>query len=82
MKLYRIERAPHIVFHKDETVDFEVSAVVGWRGTQADARALRIELEKPLMEIKPAKRPKVLVEEIDVPTSKTELLVWLNANCK
>ena len=82
MKLYRIERAPHIVFHKDETVDFEVSAVVGWRGTQADARAFRIELEEPLKEIKAQKRPKVMVEEIDVPTSKTELLVWLNANCK
>lgn len=81
MKLYRIERKLHIVSHKDGTVDFEVGAVVGWRGTQADARTLRIELEKPLMEIKPAKRPKVVVEEVDVPTGKVELLKWLNENC-
>ena len=80
MKLYRIERKNHVINVAAEE-GYEITAVVGWRGTQADARALRIELEKPLMEIKPAKRPKVIVEEVDVPTSKVELLKWLNENC-
>ena len=49
-----------------------------WQGTQADARKIRIEFEQPFKEIKPLKRPKVLVEEVDVPTNKEGLLAFLN----
>ena len=76
MKLYKITSPEH---------DFEdgldpVVAVTSWQGTQADARAKRIQLESVFKDIKPAKRPKVIVEEVDVPTSKGELLNWLNEN--
>lgn len=53
---------------------------VEWCGTQADARKARIEFEQPFKEIKPAKRPRVEVEEVDVPTDKQGLLAWLNGN--
>lgn len=79
MKLYRIERKNHIIIGKNQVEDFEISAALGWRGTQAEARTLRIELEEPLKEIKAAKRPKVAVEEVDVPTDKQGLLAFLNS---
>lgn len=76
MNLYKIT-SPEYDFQdgKDPVV-----AVTSWQGTQADARAKRIQLESVFKDIKPAKRPKVLVEEIDVPTNKGGLLDWLNAN--
>jgi hypothetical protein len=43
---------------------------VSWQGTQADARAAR----KGDFE-------NVETDEVDVPTSKPELLDWLNKNC-
>lgn len=78
MKLYKITRPSHIIFDKDG--DSEIKAAIAWRGTATDARKIRIELEAPLKEIKPAKRPKVDVEEVEVPTAKVGLLEWLNAN--
>lgn len=77
MKLYKVV-APEYTFADGETV----KAVTEWQGTQATARASRIMLEAPFKEIKPAKRPRVEVEEVDVPTDKTGLLTFLNTNCK
>lgn len=70
MKLYKITSPEH---------DFQdgkdpVVAVTSWQGTQADARAKRIGLESIFKDIKPAKRPRVEVEEVDVPTDKQGLL--------
>jgi hypothetical protein len=75
MKLYKIV-SPEYTFADGETV----KAVTEWQGTQADARKSRIAFEQPFKDIKPAKRPRVEVEEVDVPTDKAGLLVWLNTN--
>jgi len=77
MKLYKIV-SPEYTFADGETV----KAVIEWQGTQGMARASRIMLEKPFKEIKPAVRPRVEVEEVDVPTDKAGLLVWLNTNAR
>ncbi len=75
MKLYKVNSPEH---HWE---DGEVNkAAVEWHGTQADARKSRIAFEQPFKDIKPAKRPRVEVEEVDVPTDKAGLLVWLNTN--
>lgn len=48
---------------------------VSWQGTQADAASAR----KKAMD-DGAKRADVSTDDIDVPTDKTGLLAWLNAN--
>ena len=78
MNLYKITSPAHN-FGTVTEPDLVGSATV-WRGTSSDARKARIAFEVPFKDIKPAKRPKVLVEEIDVPTNKGGLLDWLNAN--
>ena len=77
MKLYKVSSPLHTWADNGDVMD----AQIVWTGNQADARTNRIRLEAPFKEIKPAKRPKVAVDEIDVPTDKTGLLGWLNVNC-
>ena len=75
MKLYKVISPAY------EWTDGEVTkAAVEWAGTQADARKARIAFEQPFKDIKPAKRPRVEVEEVDVPTDKQGLLAWLNGS--
>ena len=78
MNLYKVTSPAHN-FGTEAEPDL-VPAITLWRGTSSDAREARITFEVPFKDIKPAKRPKVLVEEIDVPTNKGGLLDWLNAN--
>jgi len=78
MKLYKVIDANGRFEHKDIVLAGEGNVV--WAGTQADARKARIEFEAYWKELPSSKRPKVTVEEVDVPTSKTELLAWLNDN--
>ena len=73
MKLYRVTSPSHSF--EDGLV---LATKTSWQGTQADARKIRIEFEQPFKEIKPLKRPKVVVDEIDVPTNKEGLLAFLN----
>lgn len=75
MKGYKIS-AP--AYHQ-ENADEATPAMVQWAGSQVDARHMRMALEVPMMYIKPAKRPRVTVEEIEIPTDKTGLLVFLNS---
>lgn len=81
MRLYKISSPSHIIFGKEEP-DLEIAAKISWQGNQADARKKRIEFEEPFKEIKAMKRPKVVVEEVDIPTNKDGLLAFLNENCK
>lgn len=74
MKLYKVT-SPE--YHWE---DCKVNKATVWRGTASDARKARIAFEVPFKDIKPAKRPRVEVEEVDVPTNKVGLLVWLNEN--
>lgn len=75
MNLYKVTSPCHV------WEDDEISpSITEWHGTQADARKARIAFEVPFKDIKPAKRPRVEVEEVDVPTNKVGLLVWLNEN--
>lgn len=76
MKLYRIANATGAYTHKDLTIEGDGQVV--WRGTQSDAGKARREFEAQYKELPSAKRPKIIVEEIDVPTSKADLLEWLN----
>lgn len=77
MKLYKVCSPEHV------WEDGEVNkAAIEWQGTQADARKSRIAFEQPFKDIKPAKRPRVEVEEVDVPTDKAGLLAFLNAGCR
>lgn len=78
MKLYKITSPAHTFV--DAQFDADKPQEVRWEGTQADARKTRIEFEVPFKEIKPAKRPRVEVDEVDVPTDKAGLLAFLNAN--
>lgn len=78
MKLLKVTSPAHN-FGTEAEPDL-IDSATQWHGTQADARKARIAFEQPFKEIKPAKRPKVLVEEVDVPTNKAALLVWLNEN--
>lgn len=80
MKLYKITSPAHVIPEKDDVASLTIEAGTAWEGTQADARKVRIAFEQPFKEIKPAKRPKVEVEEVDVPTDKNGLLDWLNKN--
>ena len=73
MKLYRVTSPAHSF--ED---GLELASKTSWQGTQADARKIRIEFEQPFKEIKPLKRPKVVVDEVDVPTNKEGLLAFLN----
>ena len=73
MKLYRVISPAHSF--KD---GLELASKTSWQGTQADARGARIAFEEPFKEIKPKVRPKVVVEEVDVPTNKEGLLAFLN----
>ena len=73
MKLYRATSPEHTF--EDDVI---LASKISWQGTQADARKVRISFEEPFKEIKPLKRPKVLVEEVDVPTNKEGLLAFLN----
>jgi len=73
MKLYRVTSPAHSF--ED---GLELAVKTSWQGTQADARKIRIEFEQPFKEIKPLKRPKVVVDEVDVPTNKEGLLEFLN----
>ena len=76
MKLYRIANADGVFEHKDITVEGDGHVV--WRGTQSDAGKARREFEAQYKELPAPKRPKITVEEVDVPTSKADLLEWLN----
>jgi hypothetical protein len=81
MKLYKItspyyEFADKVLTGSDDAVT--APRVTEWAGTQADARKIRIGYEEQFKEIKPLKRPKVTVEEVDVPTDKAGLLGFLN----
>lgn len=60
--------------YKTIGVNDETSAKFHWDGTQADAAKRRKELKSS------GDFGKVSTEEVDVPTSKAELLAWLNAN--
>lgn len=73
MKLYRVTSPAHSF--ED---GLELATKTSWQGTQADARGARIAFETPFKEIKPLKRPKVVVDEVDVPTNKEGLLAFLN----
>lgn len=73
MKLYLVTSPEHAF--EDGPV---LAKKTSWQGTQADARKARISFEEPFKEIKPLKRPKVVVEEVDVPTNKEGLLTFLN----
>lgn len=79
MKLYKVT-SPEGTFEDGKNVVANAVKTVVWAGTQADARKARIEFEAPFKELKPRVRPTVEVEEVDVPTSKQELLAWLNEN--
>lgn len=76
MKLYQIKNAEGVYEHKD--ISIEGDGHVVWAGTQADAGRARREFEAQYKELPSAKRPRITVEEVDVPTSKAELLAWLN----
>jgi len=78
MNLYKVTSPEHN-FGTEAEPDIN-KAITEWHGTQADARKARIAFEQPFKDIKPAKRPRVEVEEVDVPTNKAGLLVWLNEN--
>lgn len=78
MKLYRIENPEGLFEDKKESVHSTKKVV--WAGTQADARKVRIEFEEPFKILKSSNRPRIEVEEVDVPTDKQGLLVWLNEN--
>jgi len=73
MKLYLVTSPEH-TFEDDVILAKKTS----WQGTQADARKARISFEEPFKGIKALKRPKVMVEEVDVPTNKDGLLAFLN----
>jgi len=75
MKLYVVS-SPEYTFADGEVVN----AGKTYAGTQADARHARMAYEVPFKDIKPNVRPKVTVEEVDVPTNKEALLNWLNEN--
>ena len=76
MKLYRIQNAIGTFTHKD--LEIEGDGHVAWRGTRSDAGKARREFEAQYKELPAPKRPKIIVEEVDVPTSKADLLEWLN----
>ena len=76
MKLYRIANATGTYTHKDLTI--EGDGHVAWRGTQSDAGKARREFEAQYKELPSAKRPKIIVEEVEVPTNKADMLTWLN----
>ncbi len=78
MNLYKVTSPEHN-FGTEAEPDIN-KAITEWHGTQADARKARIAFEVPFKDIKLAKRPRVEVEEVDVPTNKAGLLVWLNTN--
>ena len=78
MKLYKIT-SPFYDFG-DGASDSVYPQQRRWEGTQADARKRRIACEEPFKGVKPANRPRVEVEEVDVPTDKAGLLAFLNTN--
>lgn len=80
MKLYKITNAEGKFTHK-ETEVIALGEVI-WASTQADARHVRMRFEANLKELPSQKRPRVEVEEVDVPTNKAGLLKFLNAGCK
>lgn len=65
MKLYKI------------TANQVGAPVAQFVGSQAEASKLRKELVSDLG----FKRADISTEEVDVPTSKKELIEWLNRNC-
>lgn len=76
MKLYKITQPAAAL----DPMEVDTQQTIRFEGTQADARKTRIEFEEPFKCVKPAKRPRVEVEEVDVPTDKNGLLDWLNKN--
>lgn len=68
MKLYKVVAS--------STRDDQPTVVKTWVGTQSDAAAAR---KARLAE--GFKRAELDTEEVDVPTNKQDLLVWLNENC-
>lgn len=76
MKLYKITDATGEFAHKD-IICFG-AGTVSWAGTQSDAGKARREFEAAYKELPAAKRPRVTVEEVDVPTDKKGLLGFLN----
>ena len=76
MKLYKVTDATGEFVHK-ETVCVGTGKV-SWEGTQSHAGVARREFEAAYKELPAPKRPRVTVEEVDVPTSKAALLAWLN----
>lgn len=65
MRLYKVTHVP-----------MDVPLRKRWVGTQAEAASTRAEWQKKHA----AKRDEITTEEVDVPTTKKELLEWLNAN--
>jgi hypothetical protein len=51
-----------------------VGQLQAWFGTQRDVSREKTRLKKIGLEVS--------TEEVDVPTQKAALLIWLNANCK
>lgn len=79
MKLYLITDPGLTVIPKHDepvTIDFPPKRL--FAGNQADARRHRMNFEEKYKPMKPKDRPKVTVEEIDVPTNKDGLLEFLN----
>lgn len=76
MKLYKITDANGRYEHKDLVLVGEGRSV--WAGTQSDAGKARREFEAYWKELPSTKRPRVTVEEVDVPTNKPGLLEFLN----
>lgn len=52
--------------------------VVHFVGSEVEARQFRMELMKELV----LKRKEIEVELVEIPTTKAELLAWLNAQSK
>ena len=78
MKLYKITDATGEFTHKDIICVGTGSSA--WAGTQSDAGKARREFEAAYKELPAAKRPRVTVEEVDVPTDKKGLLAFLNGS--
>ncbi len=57
--------------------DADSATVTAWVGSQADAAGTRSNwISSGLVR----KRADIVTEQVDVPTSKAELLAWLNTN--
>lgn len=55
----------------------QTSETSSWAGSQSDVA----ELKRGMLE-DGAKRKEISVEDVEVPTNKASLILWLNSNCK